>query len=115
MSHPNLAQTPADAVKEELEQSLSLLEKRTGKVKHFAYPYGRIFHINKPIFDAVFQSGYESCASAERGCHTSDESNGEPVLIRRDQVILNWKRSHVDYFLSRNRRNVKFQQNLILS
>lgn len=110
MSHAKLTETP-DAINE-IAQSKYVLEKRVGPVKHFAYPYGRYFHINRQLFYAVFESGYVSCASAERGCHINGHNSEAKPLIRRDQVILDWKLSHIQYFLNHNAGNKQMQHSL---
>lgn len=113
MSHINLAAAEPAKIAEELERSRDILRENTGEVRHFAYPYGRYFHVNRQVVDAVFKAGYASCASAERGCHVVGEPAGRRPVIRRDQVVLKWKQGHIDYFLSRNKRNPMLQGGVV--
>jgi peptidoglycan/xylan/chitin deacetylase (PgdA/CDA1 family) len=111
LSHVNLAASEVSKAQEEILNSKAVIESRLGNIDHFAYPYGRYFHINRSYFDMVFKSGYVSCASAERGCHFNSQSllSSKELLIRRDQVILDWKLNHIRFFLERNARNSKYQ------
>jgi peptidoglycan/xylan/chitin deacetylase (PgdA/CDA1 family) len=103
MEHRNLGATTADVVRQDLEQSRKILTERCGSVKHFAFPYGRFTDLSPQGFKDVFSVGYESCASAERGCHIANgEVSKEDLCLRRDHVVLDWPLSHVRYFLANN-------------
>jgi peptidoglycan/xylan/chitin deacetylase (PgdA/CDA1 family) len=114
MTHINVAATEPKLVREELEKSREILEQQIGAIKHFAYPYGRYFHFNEQARKDVFEIGYGSCASAERGCHVSngDKIKPEELLIRRDHVILDWNPDHYKYFLIRNSKKAQTSNNL---
>ena len=94
--------------------SYEILNKRIGKVLHFAYPYGRFSHFNKQAFDLVFKAGFTSCATAERGCHVAADRKLNPneLLIRRDHVICDWNINHVLYFILNNSEKASDQTNL---
>lgn len=103
MEHRNLGATPADVVREDLEESRRILIERCGSDKHFAYPYGRFTDLTAQGFRDVFAVGYESCASAERGCHiASGAVPNKALCLRRDHVVLDWPLGHVRYFLANN-------------
>lgn len=103
MEHRNLGVTPTDVLLADLQESRSILIERCGNVKHFAFPYGRFTNLTLQGFRDVFAVGYESCASAERGCHVpSDAVAKETLCLRRDHVVLDWPLAHVRYFLANN-------------
>lgn len=106
MHHINVAKTNMITLKNNLEKSYEIIKQRCGDVKHFAYPYGRYFHFSKEAYDMVFDTGYLSCASAERGCHISSKKNltSDKILILRDQIICDWNISHIMYFIMQNSR-----------
>ena len=62
--------------------------------------------------ESVFSVGYESCASAERGCYFAqkDKINKNDLLIRRDHVVCAWDLDHIFYFLI---SNSKYKKNLV--
>jgi len=101
MMHMNIAEHSADEVNSDLQTTYDILKKHAGHTPHFAFPYGRFFHFSAAGRKAVFDSGFETCATAERGCHVA---NGTPIkntdlCIRRDQVVLGWELSHIMYFI----------------
>lgn len=113
MGHINIAETNIKIVEDNINESYEILNKRIGKVLHFAYPYGRFFHFNKQAFDLIFKAGFTSCATAERGCHvTADRKlNTHELLIRRDHVICDWNINHVLYFILNNAEKASYQTN----
>lgn len=114
MKHIKISETSIEAVEDNINESYHILKDKLGGISHFAYPYGRYHHINKPAFDLVFKAGFTSCASAERGCHVPDTnllSNNE-VLIRRDNLVCNWSINHILYFILNNSKNASPQGNL---
>jgi peptidoglycan/xylan/chitin deacetylase (PgdA/CDA1 family) len=105
MDHINVAQTPIEAFREDLGLSRQVLLERCGVARHFAYPYGRYFHFSAAAMAEVFQAGFESCASAERGCHTSEAPVvRDRLLLRRDQIVAGWPLAHNMYFIRRHAR-----------
>lgn len=101
LSHPNLAAIPWDQVVEEVEGSRQELVRRLGCADHFAWSYGRFEHFSPAARRAVFQAGYGSCASAERGCHVA-ASGPRPgdLCLRREHLAASWPLSHSLYFLA---------------
>jgi len=100
IGHINMANTDIHEVEDNLCQSYEILTQKCGYVKHFAFPYGRFSDFNKRAYDLVFNIGYNSCASAERGCHINDnELKKNELMIRRDHIVVNWPKSHIKYFL----------------
>lgn len=114
MNHINISRTNINIVEDNINESYEILEKRFGKVSHFAYPFGRYFHFNKEAFDLVFKAGFISCASAERGCHISNEKKlkNNQLLIRRDDLVCNSKIDHILYFILNNSKNSSYKTNL---
>lgn len=114
MDHINVAASSPELAAADIRQSYEVLQQHCGEIKHFAYPYGRFFHFSPAGREIVFDSGFQSCASAERGCHINPPAPLEirELLIRRDHVILHWPLNHIRYFLIRNARNLRYEQNL---
>lgn len=104
MYHDNIANMSEQAIEEDMKLSFDILNKKCGLIKHFAFPYGRFSHFNKTGKELAFKSGYQTCASAERGCHiaTNGELKQTDLCIRRDHVILDWPMDHIIYFLVNN-------------
>lgn len=113
VSHVNIAACDEQTIKKEILDSFKVLNDRLGNIKHFAYPYGRYFHFNEIGRQLVFDAGFQSCASAERGCHIKDETSlkKEDVLIRRDHVLLHWNLNHLKYFLINNSKKASVENN----
>ena len=116
MTHINIAAVQPNIIADELRQSYQIIKKRIGDKIHFAFPYGRYFHFTEKARELVFDTGYCSCSSAERGCHIQQDKppQYEKLLIRRDNIVLGWKLSHIKYFLQRNAMLTKLQQNNFL-
>jgi len=103
LNHANLAQTHGDALAEEVGRSRELIEGRLGEARHFAWPFGRFAEMSEEARRVVFGAGYESCASAQRGCHVAPAPDDPSALcLRRDHVVAAWPVSHVLYFMARS-------------
>jgi peptidoglycan/xylan/chitin deacetylase (PgdA/CDA1 family) len=103
MTHPNLSHVSVQEMHDEIGGSFELLTRRIGRIKHFSWPLGRFFHFNLRGAKMVFDLGYQSCASAERGCHISNHSKKTSELcIRRDHIMARWPIGHILYFMARN-------------
>jgi peptidoglycan/xylan/chitin deacetylase (PgdA/CDA1 family) len=114
MSHVNIAKCEKAQLSHEIGDCYNEIKKRCGASAHFAYPYGRYFHFNAQAKDLVFSTGFESCASAERGCHISPAGyklRNEELFLRRDHVILTWPMEHILYFMARNVHKAATQNN----
>lgn len=113
MGHLNLANTDLALVESNVNESFEIIKSKCGSVKHFAYPYGRFFHFNSACYDLVFDAGFVSCASAERGCHISNGPiEKRDLMIRRDQIICDWNLEHIKYFLMKNSQNASVKNNI---
>ncbi len=114
MFHDNMAKLTTEQLIDDLQACFRKINEHCGEVKHFAYPYGRFYHFNANARKAVFEIGFISCASAERGCHTVHfgDLKKEDLCIRRDHVILDWKQNHIFYFLANNVRKMNANTNL---
>ncbi len=110
MTHSNMAQLSAEQVQTEIAESYRLLAQRIGGVKHFSWPLGRFSHITPTAVRTVFKTGFESCASAERGCHVF-QADREQLCIRRNNVMAKWPVNHVFYFMAKNSRRASIYDN----
>jgi peptidoglycan/xylan/chitin deacetylase (PgdA/CDA1 family) len=113
MSHVNMAKCDPQQLTDEIQQCYDKIKKHCGTVNHFAFPYGRFHHFTAKAQNLVFSSGFNSCASAERGCHISSVGNinKEELLLRRDHVILTWPIEHILFFIARNAWKATTQNN----
>ncbi|HKX30844.1 MAG TPA: polysaccharide deacetylase family protein [Blastocatellia bacterium] len=103
MTHPVLARLSVPQAEDEIYRSREDLTRRLGRVDHFAWPEGRFFHFSATAAKTVFDAGYKSCASAERGCHVPGQPLSERSLcLRRDYFSANWPLNHVLYFMMKN-------------
>lgn len=103
-SHPNMGEVSVEQAIDELQLSGDMLRKRLGGVKHFAWPSGKWENFSAQGGKAVFDLGYESCASAIRGCHMprSFAASRRDVCLRRDHIMGAWPLHHNMYFLARS-------------
>lgn len=105
MTHRNMATLSQAELVDELRGSADALQKRTGEVKHFAWPFGRFDEFSAHAGRAVFDTGYQSCASAVRGCHRSREAvKRRELCLRREHIVAEWPLSHSLYFIARSAR-----------
>jgi peptidoglycan/xylan/chitin deacetylase (PgdA/CDA1 family) len=114
LSHINIARTAGQELEEEIAGCYSILASRCGSAEHFAYPYGRFTDFNMPGRSLVIQSGFKSCASAQRGCHVvvpGQKTDPHDLLIRRDHVVLDWPLEHILYFIARNASRASIENN----
>jgi peptidoglycan/xylan/chitin deacetylase (PgdA/CDA1 family) len=114
MNHFNVAKQTESAIIEDMTNSYELLTTKCGEVKHFAFPYGRFFHFNQIGKESAFKVGYESCATAERGCHIKHDKiiDNKNLCIRRDQYIAAWPYSHLLFFMLKNINSASFMNNI---
>ncbi|MHA4808327.1 polysaccharide deacetylase family protein [Flavitalea flava] len=116
LSHINIAATPQAALEEEIAGCHAAIKAKCGSADHFAYPYGRFSDFTEYGRKLVFQSGFGSCASAQRGCHITDRNKNkseepENLLIRRDHIILSWPLQHILYFLASSSKKASEKNN----
>ena len=103
MMHPNLAELSRQQLQHEIGGSYQLLTQKVGTVRHFAWPFGRFSDFSPVAARIVFETGFTSCASAERGCHVEQAKGHEKDLcIRRDNTEVRWPLDHILYFMARN-------------
>lgn len=103
-THANLAESHGPALVHETFGCYETLRQKIGPTPHFCWPFGRFRHMNPEAVRAVFDAGFTTCASAERGCHTVAAGTARQLCVRRDQVDQDWPLSHVEWFLARNSR-----------
>jgi peptidoglycan/xylan/chitin deacetylase (PgdA/CDA1 family) len=114
VSHPNMATLSIQQIHDELEESFLIIKSRVGLIEHFAFPFGSYLHFNETARQKVFEIGYKSCASAERGCHVNHPHKLKPeeLFIRRDHVKLHWPIKHIRYFIIKNAKKATTSTNL---
>ncbi|MFO0784755.1 MAG: polysaccharide deacetylase family protein [Phycisphaerales bacterium] len=107
-SHPNMGEVSLEQAIDELQYSRDELRLRLGGVKHFAWPSGRWDNFSARAGKAVFDLGYESCASAIRGCHMPRPFavDRRDVCLRREHIMGCWPLRHNLYFMARSVRRV---------
>ncbi len=103
MTHADLRRLTAPELHDEIAASYDVLRARLAAADHFAWPYGRFRHFTPGALDAVFEAGFTSCASAERGSHIpAGKQHTSNVCLRRDNVDAAWPITHSLYFIARN-------------
>lgn len=114
MGHSDVGTMGQAEFEADCAQCKDVITRHCGSVQHFAFPYGRFVNFNETARQAVFKAGFTSCASAERGCHIPHGRplRNEELCLRRDHVVLDWKLSHILYFLAKNARNANIATNL---
>jgi peptidoglycan/xylan/chitin deacetylase (PgdA/CDA1 family) len=102
-THANLAALGTAELEDEIAGSRAELEARLGPIHHFAWPFGRFFHVRRQVIDAMARAGYASSASTERGCHVVPAGRSPTILcLRRDFIDAAWPLPHCLYFLARS-------------
>ncbi|MBX3380283.1 MAG: polysaccharide deacetylase family protein [Phycisphaeraceae bacterium] len=103
-SHPNMGDVSVEQAIDELQLSAEELRKRLGGVKHFAWPTGKWEMFSARAGKAAFDLGYQSCASAIRGCHMPRPRSvgAREVCLRRDHIMGSWPLRQNMYFLARS-------------
>jgi peptidoglycan/xylan/chitin deacetylase (PgdA/CDA1 family) len=102
LTHADLGRSSTQQLHDEIEGSRDMLNRSIGSVKHFAWPYGHFSHFSADAARIVFDAGFESCASATRGCHVAAPDNRRRLCIRRDNTVAKWPLGHMLYFMARN-------------
>jgi peptidoglycan/xylan/chitin deacetylase (PgdA/CDA1 family) len=110
-SHRDLAKLSAAEMAGEIGDSFAVLKQNTGEAKHFAWPYGRFNNFSAEALQLVFGTGYQSCASAVRGCHVAGAGDYSNLCVRRDNTVASWPIDHVLYFMARNSQLASAEQN----
>ncbi|ACV06869.1 predicted xylanase/chitin deacetylase [Kytococcus sedentarius DSM 20547] len=103
-THANLAEVPVADAREEIRRAHEVLTARYGDVPHFAWPFGRTFHITPELVETVFETGHTTCSSAVRGSHcgASPDDAERPLVLLRDHVMTSWPLEHTLHLLSRS-------------
>lgn len=111
-THVNLASMTDEMVETEIGGCFEDLQRRIGKVEHFAWPFGHFSDFSAFAAKTVFKTGFKSCASAVRGCHVpSGGISADRICVRRDHVDATWPTNHVRYFAARNSRLASARDN----
>jgi Polysaccharide deacetylase len=85
-SHADLSACSTQQLDEEIGAARQLLLQRFGTAEHFAWPFGRWQHVTADAVRRVFDAGFVTCASAERGCHDVAHRDPRALCIRRSVI-----------------------------
>jgi len=115
MDHEDVSDLDPKEFEKNLLECKEILTEKCGEVHHFAYTYGKYSNFYKRAHELVFETGYDSCSTAVRGCHISDGSviDKNDLLIRRDQIIGAWKLEHMLYFIKKSGLKATLENNVI--
>jgi peptidoglycan/xylan/chitin deacetylase (PgdA/CDA1 family) len=102
MTHCDLSKLTAEQARDEIKGAYDTLKKKAGKVRHFSWPFGRFKHFSAVAVKTVFDSGFISCASAERGCHIFRQEKDEYLSLRRHHILAGWPARHIKHFMTEN-------------
>jgi peptidoglycan/xylan/chitin deacetylase (PgdA/CDA1 family) len=113
--HDMVSKLTQTQFEEDFLKADAVLTEKCGPIKHFAYTYGKFEHFTKPAFDFVMNNGYDSCISASRGCHINGHGklDKNTVFLRRDQIIANWKLSHIEHFIIKGVHDLEYSNNFL--
>jgi peptidoglycan/xylan/chitin deacetylase (PgdA/CDA1 family) len=113
MTHTNVSTSNEAFFIDDCHQSFDIIKKQCGEAKHFAYPFGNFSNFNEKGRKIVFNAGFISCASGERGCHIQHEGPllNEELCIRRDHIVVG-RLPHIIHFLVRNANTATVSNNL---
>lgn len=110
-THARLSELDDSALEKELRGSREELCARLGEARHFAWPFGKFGDARPDVARLAARAGYESCASAQRGCHAKPEGRSDGLVLRREHVVASWPVSHVRYFLARSAARASIADN----
>lgn len=112
--HLKLIEYSYDKILYDLKKSKVILEQECGGIRHFAFPYGSFEYLNNNIRNACFEVGFDSLATAERGCHVNPDRNLQKneLCLLRDHIILDWRIDHMIYFLINSAKNSSSNNNI---
>lgn len=100
-NHRVLSWIPPSQYRDEIGAAAEVLRRHLGQSKHFAWPRGRFSHFTPAAASVVFETGHETCASAERGSHVAPHvGSKESLCVRRDHLMAEWPLQHQLYFLA---------------
>lgn len=111
MTHPVLANCEPEDLVYQVVRSREEIKAQLGHVDHFAWPRGRFHHFSAPGAREVANAGYLSCASAERGFHSTLVGEDGFPCIRREHVMLSWPAHHIQYFIAKSKRRASPNDN----
>ncbi len=103
-SHFDISRLTGEQISDEVRSDMELLSAKAGTLRHFSWPYGKTGTFTQVARDIVFKSGYQTCASAIRGTHTTGAMDSR-FFIRRDHVIAAGPLRHISYFIARSARS----------
>lgn len=101
LSHPVLTDLRIDQAQHQIHSSKDALEKRFGRINHFAWPRGQFHHFSPDLLQEVVLAGYESCSSAVRGAHIEPSLQHMPCVYR-EHWVCDWPSEHMLYLMGRS-------------
>jgi peptidoglycan/xylan/chitin deacetylase (PgdA/CDA1 family) len=100
-SHFDCGALDINSFKWEFDTSHELIAGIVGQPSHFAWPYGRAENITDEQLRYIKNVGYDSAASAIRGCHLGTKSD-DPFYLLREHLVADWPLRHIQYFMARS-------------
>jgi peptidoglycan/xylan/chitin deacetylase (PgdA/CDA1 family) len=86
LSHADLSACSPQQLDDEIGAARQMLVEILGRPEHFAWPFGRWQHVTADAVRRVFDAGFATCASAERGCHDVAHRDPRALCIRRTVI-----------------------------
>jgi peptidoglycan/xylan/chitin deacetylase (PgdA/CDA1 family) len=115
-THIDVSENNFEKINEEFSISKSVLENHCRSIKHLALPFGRFSPFKKEWWKLAAEAGYDSCASAENGCHVASSTpiKTEELFIRRNLILpAQWTLRHQYFYLSYNSLVANPKNNLL--
>jgi peptidoglycan/xylan/chitin deacetylase (PgdA/CDA1 family) len=107
MTHANLARLTPEQASEEIGKCFEVINRNFGAARHFAWTYGKFADCTHECARMVFDAGFASCASGERGCHGPNRaSSDQAICVRRDRITAGAPLCHVKYLLAKASREM---------
>ena len=99
MNHINCRDNPMGVLDEELSASKRIIEAQlNAPCNHFAYTYGKIEHFSEQALACAEQ--YYTYIYSQAGHSNYFSFDGR--VINRRHFEGNWKKHHIDFYLSKN-------------
>lgn len=100
MNHRTLSAISDHEMADEISYGAERIREVLGECHHFAWPRGRFSHFSAAAARTVFETGHDSCASAERGSHIEPlDGDARLLCVRRDHIMTSWPLRHSKYFV----------------
>ncbi len=112
LNHRTLSSISEEQASDEISRGADRIRGVLGECRHFAWPRGQFKHMTDIAARTVFETGHDSCASAERGAHVQPlHSDPQLLCVRRDHIMTSWPLRHDKYFIGRASETASGQSN----